>query len=129
MANVSIRIKNNSTGQSNFAKSGDILVYEDGSPVVDGKIPGNIVNATSNTNASVGDVVLADATSGAITVTLSTPSNDADMIIVKKIDSSLNAITIETQGSETIDGDSDQIISNQWTSATFIWSGSNWFLI
>ena len=88
----------------------------------------NVVTKTSNYTASNGDCVLADASSGAITVTLPSPSSNA-IVNVKKIDSSTNAVTVEPNGSETIDGSSSKTIDTQYESYTFISDGTNWYII
>ena len=79
--------------------------------------------------ALIGDVVLADGTSGAFTVTLPTAAGNKDGIItVKKIDN-INNITIDGNGSETIDGATTVVLSTQYDSVTMISNGSNWFVI
>ncbi len=88
----------------------------------------NVVTKTSNYTASNGDCILADASSGAITITLPSPSNNA-IVNVKKIDSSTNAVTVEPNGSETIDGSSSKTIDTQYESYTFISDGTNWYII
>lgn len=96
MANVVPYTKNLSSGQSQFMGNGDTLVDNSGSPI---SIPGSISTVstvTSNTNASAGQMILVNAASSEITITLQTPSNTADQIIVKKIDSSSNEVTIDT---------------------------------
>ena len=88
----------------------------------------NVVTKTSNYTASNGDCVLADASSEAITITLPSPSNNA-IVNVKKIDSSANVVTVEPNGSETIDGSSSKTIDTQYESYTFISDGTNWYII
>jgi hypothetical protein len=86
-----------------------------------------VVTVTSNYTASNGDVVLADASAGAITVTLPTPTAGA-VINVKKIDSSANAVTIDGAGA-TIDGQASIQITTQYESYTLVSDGSNWYII
>ena len=88
----------------------------------------NVVTKNTNYTASNGDCVLADASSGAITITLPSPSSNA-IVNVKKIDSSTNAVTVEPNGSETIDGSSSKTIDTQYESYTFISDGTNWYII
>jgi len=73
-------------------------------------------------------ILLCDATSAAITVTLPRPDKGLE-IDIKKIDSSVNAITIDGEGSDTIDGSLTQIITTQWDSATLVADGTSWFII
>lgn len=74
--------------------------------------------------------VLTDASSGSLTVTLPSVSDNLD-VTVKKIDSSSNSVTIATPGSEMIDGMSEITITNQYTSRTITASESRneYFLI
>lgn len=88
----------------------------------------NVITKTSNYTASNGDCVLANASSGAITITLPSPSSNA-IVNVKKIDSSTNAVTVEPNGSETINGSSSKTIDTQYESYTFISDGTNWYII
>ena len=81
----------------------------------------------SYTVSDVDELILADATSGAITVTLP-KAVDGRTIYTKKIDNS-NNVTIATTGSETIDGQAQQTISTQWDTVEVISDGSNWFII
>jgi hypothetical protein len=75
-------------------------------------------------------LVLADATSAALTVTLySAVGNKGRTIAVKKTDSSANAVTVDGAGSETIDGSATASLSSQWSAKTLQSDGSNWFVI
>lgn len=75
-------------------------------------------------------VVLCDATSGAITVTLPTSSGISGRIYhIKKTDSSTNTVTIDGNASETIDGDTTKIIRIQYDSVMITTDGSNWSII
>jgi hypothetical protein len=78
-----------------------------------------------------GYCALADATSGNITLSLPPATGcDGFDIVVKKIDSSANAVTIdvaETDG--TIDGQASIVIDAQYDSYSFVCDGSNWWII
>ncbi len=80
-------------------------------------------------NANPGQTVLANATAGAITVTLPNATTTFNFYTVKKTDSSSYAITVNTTSSQTIDGGSSIIISSQYLSLTFATDGSNWFIV
>ena len=54
---------------------------------------------TSAYTAVSTELVLADATAGGFTVTLPTPENNA-VIVVKKTDSSVNAVSVARSGSD-----------------------------
>lgn len=69
---------------------------------------------TVTTNATR-NVVLADATNGAVDVTLPPLADWADQyIIVKKFDSAANNVNINPDGSETIEGNSSISLTAQW---------------
>jgi hypothetical protein len=76
-------------------------------------------------------VLLCDCSNGgSITINLSSASHIDDCYVIKKIDSTVNIVTIVPYGSETIDGSSTAIISVQYTSLTLISDGSsNWSII
>lgn len=75
-------------------------------------------------------IVLADAGVANISYVLpSAVTNVGRELIVKKIDSSANTVTINTTGGQTIDGLSSQTLTDQWSVFTFKSNGSNWFKI
>lgn len=72
--------------------------------------------------------VTVDATGGATTIKLPTPSTvTGKFIIVKKIDASGNAVTVDGNGA-TIDGASTQALAAQWNAYTMQSNGANWFI-
>ena len=83
-------------------------------------------NISSNYIAVDADALLVDSTSGAITITLPEVTLAA-RIIVKKKDSSINAVTVATYGSETIDGSAPLTISAQNEAYSLISDGENWY--
>jgi hypothetical protein len=89
------------------------------------------INSISATSPAVfGDYVLADATSGNISVNLpSVATTSLKKIDVKKIDATANTVTITPDGSDTIDGQASFIISNQYDSISLMTDGANWILI
>lgn len=75
-------------------------------------------------------VILASATSAAFTVTLPTAAGIAGRTYtVKKTDSSANTVTIATTSSQTIDGLSTLVLTQQWEYVQVISDGSNWQVI
>lgn len=75
-------------------------------------------------------LILADATSGAITVNLPTAVGRLNRRIqVKKIDASGNAVTIDANGSETIDGSLTEVISSQYDAPRMKSDGTTWWII
>lgn len=75
-------------------------------------------------------VVLANATSGVITVTLPTAKGrEGRRIIVKKTDASGNAVTIDANGSETIDGATTVPLSSQYATREMVSDLTNWHVV
>ena len=87
----------------------------------------NTTSQTSNYTASDGDIVLVDASSGAVTITLPSPSEGAK-VRVKKIDASTNTVTVSPSATETIDGSSSHAISKQYETYEYVSDGTNWFV-
>lgn len=74
--------------------------------------------------------LLVDASAGAATITLLAAATAASgfEVTVKKTDSSGNAVTVDGNASETIDGAATYAISGQNNGITFVCNGSNWFI-
>ena len=76
------------------------------------------------------DLILVDATSGAITITLySAAGRIGNVITIKKVDSSSNIVTIATNGSETIDGQSDWALVNQYSLIKLVSDDTNFQIL
>jgi hypothetical protein len=72
----------------------------------------------------------ADATSAGFTVTLPTAVGiPGQAFVIKKIDSSANAVTIGTTSSQTIDGATFYVMGYQYQSVTVQSNGANWLII
>lgn len=88
------------------------------------------VTGTSATLDGISFVTLCDATSNAITVNLPTASAATGRIYhIKKIDSSVNAVTIDASSTQQIDGQLTKVLSTQYESVTITSDGSNWFIL
>ena len=75
-------------------------------------------------------VVLADASSGNVTVTLPLASASTGYRFdIKRIDSSGNTCAIARSGSDTIDGQTSYSIPVQYTSVSVISNGSGWYIL
>jgi len=83
-------------------------------------------NVTATTGHSI---YLVDATGGAITINLPTAVSNTARIDIKKIDSSVNAVTIDGDGGETIDGELTAVASLQYENITHISDNTNWMVI
>ncbi|HUP79325.1 MAG TPA: hypothetical protein VM260_12310, partial [Pirellula sp.] len=75
-------------------------------------------------------VVSGDATAAAFSITLPTAVGVTGQIyIIKKIDSSVNVVTIATSSSQTIDGAATVFLSTQWQTTRVVSDGANWLII
>lgn len=84
--------------------------------------PGSFIRdsriVTSNDNVLVtDDLILVDATDAPVTMTLFTiTGNQGNVVTIKKIDASANAMIIDGNGSETIDGELNITTTTQYNS-------------
>ena len=76
-----------------------------------------------------GKLFAADATAGAFTITLppAATAGDGYEVSIGKVDSSLNAVTVDADGSETINGQSDLELPGRWDFTTVRSDGTEWF--
>ena len=75
-------------------------------------------------------VVLCNATSGAFTVTLPPAKSMRNRgVYIKKIDSSGNAITVDADGSEKIDGATTQSLATQHKMILIVSNGTAWYIL
>jgi|GEM_PF-4943119 len=84
---------------------------------------------TTTYTALAGDVLVCDATGGAFTVTLPAAATvTGSSISVKKTDVSANAVTVDGNASETLDGATTLSLSTQYEAVTLWSDGSNWWV-
>jgi len=96
-----------------------------------------ITNKTANYTATATDyTITGSATSASFTITLPTAASSYDATSAtgqiynfKKTDSSANTITIQANGSETIDGTNTKTIATQYGGFTVQSTGSGWIII
>lgn len=76
-------------------------------------------------------LIRVDSTSGVVTITLlaAATAGDGFMMAIKKIDSSINAVIIDGNSSETIDGALTLSLSNQNEVAILICNGTLWNVV
>jgi len=103
----------------------DIITRTDQAPL---GLYTDVKEVSSDTTADVGDIVIVDASSSGVTITLPQP-DDNMLVTVKKIDSSNNVVTVETPGSQEIDGVSSLTISNQFVSEQITSVNGKYFLV
>lgn len=126
----------NKSFQDSVAASKTMLVGGTGNAnstvQVSGSLSMTITTVTSNYTLTGNDnTVLANTTSGALTITLPAPANFSGRIYtIKKIGTGGidNDLTI-TPASGTIDGGSSYKIYNDWTYVTLQTDGTNWYII
>jgi hypothetical protein len=84
---------------------------------------------TADHDATDRQILFADASPGALTVTLPLAADSKNVwIAVKKVDSSVNVVTIDPTAGITIDGAATQTLSTQYDSVDFYCDGTNWFI-
>jgi type II secretory pathway component PulC len=99
---------------------------------VSGSVSMSIATITSDyTLTSANSTVLANTTSGAITITLPAPTNIAGRIYtIKKIGTGgIDKELTIAPASGTIDGGVSYVIYNDWTYVTLQTDGTNWYII
>lgn len=108
-----------------------LKVRADGQTIINGGLSWNIRTITSNATADPNDgTILVDASGGNVTVTLpAAASFPGRILVVKKIDSSGNSVTIDGNASETIDGSLTKSTSTQWTTYMVQSNGTSIFII
>ncbi len=90
-----------------------------------------VTTTDSATTADKKKLLLCDATSAAFTETLPAAASAGDgfTIAIKKTDATAHAVTIDGNGSETIDGSLTLALSSQNDSVILVCNGSNWYSI
>lgn len=90
----------------------------------------NTVSAVAAYSASPWDVVLADTSIAAFTVTLPVAASATNKaIIVKKVSADANVVTVAAQGTDTIDGHASIDIAVQGVSFTLVSNGVLWEIV
>lgn len=85
---------------------------------------------TSYTATNSDAVILCDASAAGITVTLPTAVGRLGRVYnIKKIDSSSFTVTVDGDGSETIDDGTTAILTVQYESITIISDGTEWWIL
>lgn len=74
--------------------------------------------------------MLCDATTASFTVTLPAAASNASKIyVIKKIDASVNTVTVDPNASETIDGSLTYVLSTQYKYVVIQCNGTAWYVI
>lgn len=74
-------------------------------------------------------VILVDATSGDLVITLPTVASATSgfRVSVQKIDASANTVTVDGNGSETIDGAANYVLTERYDVVSVITNGTTWY--
>mgnify|MGYP001617001066 CR=1 FL=1 len=113
------------TGGSNvtLTQSGqDISIAATASGVADSAVATKTANYTL---LDTDDIILANASSGKFTLTLPAATNTGKIYSVKKIDAKLTAVTIQPNGSDTIDGEKTIVLDIPDTTIRLADDGGN----
>lgn len=87
---------------------------------------------TVNTNTTLNAThytILVDCSGGPVTITLPPVSGLKRVYFIKKIDSTLNQMTIDGDGAETIDGNTTITSNTQWEAFRLHTDGSAWYIV
>ena len=119
-----------------FRDNSGVLEYKDSGGVwtpmgvPDGQGYMEVVSKNSTYTAADEIVIMCDASGGAFSINLPPVSGLSGRYYhIKKVDSSSNAVTIDADGTETIDGELTQPLITQYNSAQVICSGTSWHIL
>lgn len=74
-------------------------------------------------------IIAADPTAASQTITLPAAPDAGHRVTVKKADAGANTVTVETPGSETIDGAANLVLSAAWAKAVLVFDGTDWLTL
>lgn len=115
---------NPGSGRGTYRFDGDLVEW-----VLQTGVSKVVTKTADYTVTDADDVILADASSGTITITLPTAVNASSRKYhIKKINQ-LNSVIIDGNGTQTIDGDTTKTISLRYTSLTIVSDNANWHII
>ncbi|MFZ3473093.1 hypothetical protein ACODT3_10835 [Streptomyces sp. 4.24] len=113
-----------------FTESGVSVGNPCGIKLINGQAPYPVRAVTASTTVRVIDeVLLVDAAADNLTITLISAAATPNQYTIKKVDGSVNTVTIDGAGSETIDGATTKVLTTQWETVTVVPSGGNWYVV
>ena len=90
----------------------------------------SVTTKTTTYTATTADDIILVTTGSAWTLTLYAASgNSGKILTIKKTSSDVNALTIDGNGSETIDGTTTTTIDTQYETIKILCDGSNWHIL
>lgn len=125
-----------SSGGGNVQLSASTVSGVQGSVVLTSSVTLPIARKTAAYTATYNDrTIQVDATTGPLTITL--PAAQTGVAVagtgvvftIKKVDSSVNAVTVVGQASTTLDGAASIILATQNAKTTVQSDGTNWFVV
>jgi hypothetical protein len=78
---------------------------------------------------STDTTILCDTSSNAITVNLPAAASSSGRVIIVNLIDATNTATVDGNGSETINGATTQVLTNQYDSITMQCDGAAWYII
>ncbi len=88
-----------------------------------------VVTTTADITAGSFRIILADGTSNTVDVTLPPAARVTDTVFYVKALNISNAVSIETNGAETIDGAANYVFGSQYDAVQVVSDGANWWLV
>ena len=88
----------------------------------------DIMSITVSTTLTTNAIVFVDCTAGNIIVTLP-PAAIGSHFVIKRIDGSANTITVDGDGSETIDNVTTKTLPSQYDAIHIVSDGTEWWII
>lgn len=88
--------------------------------------------STTYTATAFDNIILADAAGGAFTITLPAVATlNSHELVIKKVDSSANAVTIDGNGAETIDGAATYSLPTQYSKVRLVSraNATGWYIV
>jgi hypothetical protein len=97
---------------------------------VKGSVSHSVVTKTTSYTATASDYTIICNNSGGITITLPAASGAPGRVyVIKKISGLLSNVTIDPNGSETIDGFATRILTLQFETAMIQCDGTGWYIL
>ncbi len=124
-ADGKLKISADGSGTDDITLSGTVVVGG-------GVALAHISKDTNYTTTADNCIVSVDSTGGAVTITLGSASvATGKIVVIKDAGGSANSnnITIDTEGSETIDGSASTSITSDYGVVRLYSDGTNWFII
>jgi len=106
--------------------SGDIVIVGGGGGAYN---VSSVTTDSSPADTSGERIIITDCSLGQISINLPTAVGNTCKFTIKKRCSSSNVTVIDAFGTQTIDGDTTQVLSSQYDAITIISDNSNWLII